>query len=105
MSSTEKKKMSKKKKILIIVLCVLLAFVAAVVGAGVYALNWYCTDPEFTVTQTAEEVNLIAHRGFRAVAPENTRLRTRKREKQAITAQSVIFTEPPTVCGCFITTR
>lgn len=72
MSSTEKKKISKKKKILIIVLCVLLALVAAVVGAGVYALNWYCTDPEFTVTQTAEEVNLIAHRGFRAVAPENT---------------------------------
>lgn len=72
MSETVKKKMSKKKKIIIIVLCVLLALVILAVGAGMIALNWYCKTPEYTVYQTTADVQLVAHRGFRAVAPENT---------------------------------
>ena len=72
MSNTVKKKMSKKKKILIIVLCVLLVLIAAVAGAAAYALNWYCKTPDFTIAQTDTSAELVAHRGFRAVAPENT---------------------------------
>lgn len=72
MSETSAKKMSKKKKILIIVLCVLLALIILVVAAGLIALNWYCKTPDYTVYQTSQDVELVAHRGFRAVAPENT---------------------------------
>ena len=72
MSETTKKKMSKKKKILIAVLCVLLALVILVVSAGLIALDWYCKTPDYTVYQTSQSVELVAHRGFRAVAPENT---------------------------------
>ena len=71
-NNTAKKKMSKKKKILIIVLSVLLALILLVVAAGLVALNQYCKTADYTVYQTAEDVNLVAHRGFRAVAPENT---------------------------------
>ena len=72
MNETVKKKMSKKKKIIIIVLCVLLALVILAVGAGLIALNWYCKTPDYTVYQTTADVQLVAHRGFRAMAPENT---------------------------------
>ncbi len=72
MSEKVKGKMSKKKKILIIVLCVLLALVILVGAAGVAVLNWYCETPEYTVYETTADVKLVAHRGFRAVAPENT---------------------------------
>lgn len=72
MSETAKKKMSKKKKVVIIVLSVLLALIVLVVIAGVAALNWYCKTPDYTVLQTSQQVELVAHRGFRAVAPENT---------------------------------
>lgn len=72
MSDTAKKKMSKKKKILIIVLSVLLALVILIVAGGLIALNWYCKTPDYTVYQTTQDVELVAHRGFRAVAPENT---------------------------------
>ena len=72
MSETEKKKMSKKKKVVIIVLCVLLALIILIVAAGLVALNWYCKTPDYTVYQTSQDVELVAHRGFRAVAPENT---------------------------------
>lgn len=72
MSETAKKKMSKKKKILIITLSVLLSFLILVVAAGLIALNWYCKTPDYTVSQTSQSVQLVAHRGFRAVAPENT---------------------------------
>lgn len=72
MNENVKKKMSKKKKIIIIVLCVLLALVILAVGAGLIALNWYCKTPDYTVYQTTADVQLVAHRGFRAVAPENT---------------------------------
>ena len=71
-NNTAKKKMSKKKKILIIVLSVLLALIVLVVAAGLIALNQYCKTADYTVYQTSENVNLVAHRGFRAVAPENT---------------------------------
>lgn len=72
MSETTKKKMSKKKKILIIVLSVLLALIILAVAAGLIALNWYCKTPDYTVYQTPQNVELVAHRGFRAIAPENT---------------------------------
>ena len=72
MRETVKKKMSKKKKILIIVLCVILALMVLAVSAGLIALNWYCKTPDYTVYQTSQNVELVAHRGFRAVAPENT---------------------------------
>lgn len=71
-NNTAKKKMSKKKKIVIIVLSVLLALIVLVVAAGLIALNQYCKTADYTVYQTSENVNLVAHRGFRAVAPENT---------------------------------
>lgn len=72
MSEIAKKKMSKKKKILIIVLCVLLALIILAVSAGLIVLNWYCKTPDYTVYQTTQQVELVAHRGFRAIAPENT---------------------------------
>lgn len=72
MRETVKKKMSKKKKILIIVLCVILALMVLAVSVGLIALNWYCKTPDYTVYQTSQNVELVAHRGFRAVAPENT---------------------------------
>lgn len=70
--NSAKKKMSKKKKIIIIVASVIAALLVIVVCAGVAALNWYCKTPEYTVYQTDADVELVAHRGFRAVAPENT---------------------------------
>lgn len=68
--------MSKKKKIVIIVLSVLLALIVLVVGAGVYALNMYCKTADYNVVSAEDIVKddtyIIAHRGFRGVAPENT---------------------------------
>lgn len=67
-----KKKWSKKKKIAVIVLSVLLALIILVVIAGVCVLNWYCKTPSFELAKTQQQVTLVAHRGYRAVAPENT---------------------------------
>lgn len=67
-----KKKWSKKKKIAVIVLSVLLALIILVVIAGVCVLNWYCKTPGFELAKTQQQVTLVAHRGYRAVAPENT---------------------------------
>lgn len=64
--------MSKKKKIILIVFCVIFVLIAAIIAGGIYALNWYCKTPDYTVYQTADDVQLVAHRGFRAIAPENT---------------------------------
>lgn len=64
--------MSKKKKIVIIVLSVLLVLIALVAGVGVYALNTYCKTADYEVLSTDKNVTLIAHRGMRSVAPENT---------------------------------
>ncbi|MDD6729051.1 MAG: glycerophosphodiester phosphodiesterase family protein [Eubacteriales bacterium] len=69
---SEKKKWSKKKKAIVIVLCVLLALIVLVVAGGIYALNWYCKTADYEVVSTDKQVTLVAHRGMRSVAPENT---------------------------------
>ena len=69
----EKKKLSKKaKKIIIIVVSVVVFLLVAAVVAGVCALNSYCKTKDYTVVATADDVTLVAHRGMRSVAPENT---------------------------------
>lgn len=72
----EKKKWSKGKKIAVIISAVIAFLLVAVIIAGVAVLNWYCKPKEFNIISvsevTSEEVTLIAHRGFSAVAPENT---------------------------------
>ncbi|MDE5984029.1 MAG: hypothetical protein K2H13_02095 [Eubacterium sp.] len=70
--STEKKKWSKKKKVTVIVLSVLLVLIVLVVIAGTSVLNWYCKTADYELLKTEQQVTLIAHRGYRAVAPENT---------------------------------
>ncbi len=71
-----KKPMSKKKKILIIVLSIIAFLFFATICAGVGVLNWYCTTAEYEIatlpSAQSDSVNLIAHRGLRSVAPENT---------------------------------
>lgn len=67
-----KKKWSKKKKIAVIVLSVLLALVILVVIAGCIALNMYCKTADYDIVSTDKQVTLVAHRGFRGIAPENT---------------------------------
>lgn len=66
------KKWSKKKKIIVITLSVLFALIVAVVAAGLVALDWYCTVPDYRQIKTSERVQLIAHRGYSSAAPENT---------------------------------
>ena len=69
----EKKKLSKKaKKIIIIVVSVIVFLLVAAVVACVCALNSYCKTKDYTVVATADDVTLVAHRGMRSVAPENT---------------------------------
>ena len=68
----EKKKWSKKKKIIVITLSLLLTLIVLVVIAGVCVLNWYCKTEDYTLLKTQQQVTLVAHRGYRAVAPENT---------------------------------
>lgn len=77
MSDTAAKpKWSKKKKIVVISLSVLAFLFVATICAGAYALHWYCTVTEYEVLSASqisnEDTKIIAHRGFRAVAPENT---------------------------------
>lgn len=77
MSDTSTKKpWSKKKKILVITLSIVAVLLVAIIGGGAYALNWYCTPVDYEI-QSAQTISntdtrIIAHRGFRAVAPENT---------------------------------
>lgn len=66
------KKWSKKKKIVVITLSVLCTLIVLVVIAGVAVLNWYCKTGEYEIAETNQSVTLIAHRGMRSVAPENT---------------------------------
>lgn len=68
----ERKKWSKKKKIAVITLSVLLTLIVLVIIAGVCVLNWYCKTPDYELLKTQQQVTLVAHRGYRAVAPENT---------------------------------
>lgn len=70
--SDSNKKMSRKKKMVIIILSVLLALIVLVVAVGIYALNTYCKTADYELFKTEQQVTLIAHRGYRAVAPENT---------------------------------
>lgn len=76
MEKTEKKKWSKKKKILVIVLSIVAFLLVATICAGLGVLKWYCTPVDYEVVSSAEiadsDTYLVAHRGFRAVAPENT---------------------------------
>ncbi len=68
----EKKKLTKKSKILIIVLSIVAFLLIATVLGGVIALNQYCKTKDYTVISTSDTVTLVAHRGMRSVAPENT---------------------------------
>lgn len=65
-----------KKKLLIIVACVIAILLIAVVATGIGVWTWYCNPGEYTVVSAGDvandETKMIAHRGFRAVAPENT---------------------------------
>lgn len=76
MEKTEKKKWSKKKKILVIVLSIVAFLLVATICAGLGVLKWYCTPVDYEVVSSCEiadsDTYLVAHRGFRAVAPENT---------------------------------
>ena len=71
-SIKEKKKLTKKSKILIIVLSIVAFLLIATVLGGVIALNQYCKTKDYTVISTSDNVTLVAHRGMRSVAPENT---------------------------------
>ena len=62
----------KKSKILIIVLSIVAFLLIATVLGGVIALNQYCKTKDYTVISTSDNVTLVAHRGMRSVAPENT---------------------------------
>ena len=68
----EKKQLTKKSKILIIVLSIVAFLLIATVLGGVIALNQYCKTKDYTVISTSDNVTLVAHRGMRSVAPENT---------------------------------
>lgn len=68
----EKKKLTKKAKILIIVLSIVAFLLIATVLGGVIALNQYCKTKDYNVISTSDNVTLVAHRGMRSVAPENT---------------------------------
>ncbi len=72
MSETVKKAWSKKKKIVVITLSIFLVLIVLIVIAGVCALNWYCKTADYELLKTQQQVTLVAHRGYRAVAPENT---------------------------------
>ena len=67
-----KKKLTKKSKILVIVLSIVAFLLIATVLGGVIALNQYCKTKDYTVISTSDNVTLVAHRGMRSVAPENT---------------------------------
>lgn len=68
----KKNKLTKKSKILIIVLSIVAFLLIATVLGGVIALNQYCKTKDYTVISTSDNVTLVAHRGMRSVAPENT---------------------------------
>lgn len=72
MSETVKKAWPKKKKIVVITLSVFLVLIVLIIIAGVCALNWYCKTADYELLKTQQQVTLVAHRGYRAVAPENT---------------------------------
>lgn len=70
------KNWSKKKKIAVIVLSIVLFLFVAILGGGLIALHWYVTPADYQVVSSSdfanEDTKIIAHRGFRGIAPENT---------------------------------
>ena len=102
-AATQKKKMSKKKKILIIVFSIIAFLLVATICAGLGVLHWYCQTKDYQVVSAADIVDrdtkIIAHRGFRAVAPETRSLRMKRRAKTAFGAQNVIFIAQRTAFG------
>lgn len=68
--------MTKKKKIAIIVISIVLFLFVAIIGGGLGALHWYVTPADYEIVSSADfandETKIIAHRGFRGIAPENT---------------------------------
>lgn len=71
-NSQSGKKWSKKKKLAVILLSCLAALIVLIVIAGTVALNMYCKTADYEVLSTDKQVTLVAHRGMRSVAPENT---------------------------------
>ncbi|MCC8022497.1 MAG: hypothetical protein LIO46_01740 [Clostridiales bacterium] len=76
-----KRPWSRKKKTIVTIVGVVVFLLAAALGGGIYALNWYCAEIEaeepisvsqVPAVQAGTEVRLIAHRGMSAQAPENT---------------------------------
>ena len=76
MTKGEKRKKSKGKTIAIIIVAIIAVLLIAAVTGGVIYLNNYCKTKEYNVVNVSDIVNepvtLVAHRGFSAVAPENT---------------------------------
>lgn len=75
-NKAEKKVWSKKKKIVVAIICIIAVLFVGIIGAGIGVWNWYCDPGEYTIEaideSMADDVTLVAHRGFRGVAPENT---------------------------------
>lgn len=76
MLKTEKKKWSTKKKVVVIISVIIAVLLVAAIAGGIIALNIYCEPKEYNVISISDaadrEATLVAHRGFSAVAPENT---------------------------------
>lgn len=70
------KQWSKKKKVIVIILCVILVLFVAIIGAGIGVLNMWRSPADYEIVSASDFVEddtyIIAHRGFRGVAPENT---------------------------------
>ncbi|MBQ9980659.1 MAG: hypothetical protein IJP23_06335 [Oscillospiraceae bacterium] len=54
------------------ILIIIIAVVVIIAVGGKIALDKYCRFPEKPLSTTQADVNLIAHRGYSAIAPENT---------------------------------
>ncbi len=76
MSKKEKKKWSAWKKGLVIIASVIAFLLVVGIVGGVIVLDKYCEPKEYTVMSVSDitdgQATLVAHRGFSAVAPENT---------------------------------
>lgn len=72
------KKLSKGKKVALIIASVILVLLIAVVCVGISFLNSYCEVKDYTIINASQvntadkEYKLVAHRGYSAIAPENT---------------------------------
>lgn len=70
------KSLSKAKKAIIIIACILLFLFVVAIAGGLVALHIYCEPKEYDIISlsdyTGEDATIVAHRGFSAVAPENT---------------------------------